>query len=445
MISTEIKSIKEELQDSIKSKTAVIGILGLGYVGLPLAIHFRKQGFRVIGFDVDFEKIEALNNDQSYIQHISHKQVKCLREENRFQATLNFKRLTEADCLIICVPTPLDEHRCPNLCYLNATVKTIAQSLRPGQLIVLESTTYPGTTEEVLLPTFNQTGLQAGQDYFLAFSPEREDPGNKNFNTGNTPKVVGGVTPHCLELAANLYRQITEVVTVSSTKSAEMTKLLENIFRCVNIALVNELKILCHKMNIDIFEVIRAASTKPFGFLPFYPGPGLGGHCIPIDPFYLTWKAQEFGMATRFIQLAGEINTAMPDYVIRRTMEAFNKQGKNLKGSRILILGIAYKPNIGDDRESPGYEIMESLIKEGADVLYNDPFVPRLKPTRKHGFDMKSTPVTTENLKRVDAVVIVTDHSAYDYDMIVRCAPLIVDTRNATQGINNNHGKIFHA
>lgn len=445
MIVMDKNTEKVELLDLIRKKSAVVGIIGLGYVGLPLASHFYKKGFRTLGFDVDAKKIDQLLHGKSYIQHLSETQLREMIDKKRFEATIDFDRLKECDCLIICVPTPLKEKMQPDLSYLLETTKTILRKLRPGQLIVLESTSYPGTTEEILLPQLESAGMKVGRDFFLAFSPEREDPGNGKFNAGNIPKVVSGVTDDCKVVASALYSSITKVVPVSSTRVAEMTKLLENIFRGVNIALVNEMKVLSHKMGIDIFEVIDAAATKPFGFMPFYPGPGLGGHCIPIDPFYLSWKAKEYNFTTRFIQLAGEINIAMPDYVVKRTIEALNQRRKSLNGSRVLILGIAYKKDVDDDRESPGYKIMESLLKQGAEVSYNDPFIPKLKPTRKFNFQKESILIVPEVLQNTDAVIVVTDHRIYDFEQIVKHAPLIIDTRNATRGIIEGREKIILA
>ena len=435
----------EELLARINGRTAMVAVIGLGYVGLPLAIHFGRQGFPVIGFDVDRAKIECLVRGCSYIKHIPAAPLHDLIERGRLAPTDDEARLAEADCIIICVPTPLDENLEPDLSYLLQTTAMIAGIIRPGQLVVLESTTYPGTTEEMLLPRLEAGGLRVGRDFFLAFSPEREDPGNKQFDAANIPKVVGGVTPACLGLAKALYDCITTTVPVSSTRAAELTKLLENTYRSVNIALVNEMKILAHKMGLDLFEVINAAATKPFGFSPFYPGPGLGGHCIPIDPFYLSWKAREFGVETRFIKLAGEVNHAMPDYVIGRTEEALAARGKSLRGSRILLLGIAYKKDIDDDRESPAYVVMQRLLEGGAEVDYNDPLIPRLRPTRKFNFSQASVPLTPELLAGLDAVVIVTDHSAYDYGMIVNHAPLVIDSRNATRQVRAGRDNVVLA
>ncbi len=434
-----------KLLEMIDQKTARIGIIGLGYVGLPLAIHFGRKGFRVIGFDLDSKKIDQILHGESYIKHIPADFIKEMLDARQFDVTIDFSRLSEADCILICVPTPLSEKMEPDLSYLLTTTETITTTLRKGQLIVLESTTYPGTTQEMLLPRLASRNMKVGKDFFLAFSPEREDPGNKKFTATNIPKVVGGITGSCLEVATAMYNAITQTVPVSSTQTAELTKLLENTFRSVNIALVNELKILAHKMGIDLFEVIEAAATKPFGYTPFYPGPGLGGHCIPIDPFYLAWKAREYDFSTRFIQLAGEINVSMPYYVIEKTVEALNKNRKSLNGSRILVLGVAYKKDIDDDRESPGYAIMKMLLEKGADVQYNDPWIPKLHTTRKYNFRMESTPITPELLSGMDAVIIITDHSDYDFGEIVKHANLVIDTRNATKGIKEGREKIVMA
>ncbi|MGR3293429.1 MAG: nucleotide sugar dehydrogenase [Candidatus Scalindua sp.] len=435
----------ESLLNKIEKREAVIGIIGLGYVGLPLAIHFGQQGFNVIGFDVDERKIDMLRQGKSYIKHIKMEQINDKIKERKLEVTVDFNRLSDVDCILICVPTPLTDKMEPDLSYVLGTTKSISENLRKGQIIILESTTYPGTTEEMIMPRLETRDMKVGRDYFIAYSPEREDPGNKEYNATNIPKVVGGVTPACLEIASALYNSITSVVSVSSTRVAEMTKILENTFRAVNIALVNELKVLGHKMDIDIFEVINAAATKPFGYTPFYPGPGLGGHCIPIDPFYLSWKAKEYDFSTRFIQLAGEVNVSMPYYVIERTIDALNQKEKSLKGSRILLLGVAYKKDIDDDRESPCYTIMKLLSEKGALISYNDPLVPMLKPSRKYNFQLKSTPITPEVLREMDAVIIVADHSAYDFAEIVKHSNLIIDTRNATSGIDGAGKKIFHA
>ncbi|UCD33917.1 MAG: nucleotide sugar dehydrogenase [Desulfobacterales bacterium] len=429
----------------ITDKTAVVGIIGLGYVGLPLAIHFGRHGFRVIGFDVDARKIDKILHGESYIKHIPEASIRELIDKKQLDVTIDFSHLKEADCILICVPTPLTDKMEPDLSYLLSTTKTISQHLRQGHLIVLESTTYPGTTEEMLLPSLTSSDMRIGEDFFLAFSPEREDPGNQTYTAVNIPKVVGGVTRPCLEASVALYNTITETVPVSSTRTAELTKLLENTFRSVNIAMVNELKILAHKMGIDLFEVIDAAATKPFGYTPFYPGPGLGGHCIPIDPFYLAWKAKEYDFSARFIHLAGEINVSMPYYVIEKTIEALNTHKKSLNGSRIMLLGMAYKKDIDDDRESPGYAIMKLLSEKGAIVAYNDPWISQLEPTRKYNFQMTSTAITPEVLTEMDAVIIVTDHSGYDVEEIVKFSKIVIDTRNATKNVKDNREKIFMA
>ncbi len=445
MNTTDKVEIRLKLLEMIQERTARIGIIGLGYVGLPLAIHFGQKGFNVIGFDLDTRKIDKILHGESYIKHIPADTIRELTNAKQFDVTIDFSRLSEADCILICVPTPLSDKMEPDLSYILETTKTISENIRRGQLVVLESTTYPGTTEEMLLPRLESNDMKVGKDFFLAFSPEREDPGNKKFAATNIPKVVGGITSSCLEVATALYNAITRSVPVSSTQVAELTKLLENTFRSVNIALVNELKILAHKMGIDLFEVIDAAATKPFGYTPFYPGPGLGGHCIPIDPFYLAWKAKEYDFSTRFIQLAGEINVSMPYYVIEKTVEALNKNKKSLNGSRILVIGIAYKKDVDDDRESPGYAIMKMLLEKGAVVIYNDPWIPKLQATRKYDFKMESTPISPEVLAEVDAVIIITDHSAYDFAEIVKHSNLVIDTRNATKGIKGAKEKIVMA
>jgi UDP-N-acetyl-D-glucosamine dehydrogenase len=428
-----------DLMKKIKDRTAVVGVIGLGYVGLPLVIAFEKAGFSVIGFDCDAEKTRLLNEGKSYIKHISSERTKTLRGHDRFHATTDFALLREADCVIICVPTPLNKQREPDLSYVFNTTRSIAQYLRRGQLISLESTTYPGTTDEDMRAILEKSGLLAGKDFYLAFSPEREDPNNKDFTTSTIPKVVGGYTKDCLDHANALYSAIVEkTVPVSSTKAAEATKLLENIYRAVNIALVNELKILFDRMGIDICEVIDAAKTKPFGFQAFYPGPGLGGHCIPIDPFYLTWKAREYDFHTRFIELAGEINTAMPYYVIEKVMHALNERGKSIKASKVLVLGLAYKKDIDDTRESPSLKLIELLMQNGAEVDYNDPYVPKTKKMRKYDLNKSSVPLTRESLKQYDCVVISTNHSSYDYPFIAEHAALVVDTRNAISGSMHN-------
>ncbi|OGP71389.1 MAG: UDP-N-acetyl-D-glucosamine dehydrogenase [Deltaproteobacteria bacterium RBG_13_58_19] len=425
-----------ELIDKIKNKQALVGIIGLGYVGLPLVLRFCEVGFPVLGFDTDGKKVELLNQGLSYIQHIPAGRVAELirpREQGRpFTATQEMERLGEPDVLIICVPTPLTPKREPDLTYVEKTGRLIGAGLRPGQLISLESTTYPGTTEELLLPLLN-SNLEVGKDFYLVFSPEREDPGNPAYKVRTIPKVVGGVTAACLAHGVALYSQVVDrVIPVSSTKVAEMSKLLENIYRAVNIALVNELKMLSLRMGLDIFEVIEASQTKPFGFQAFYPGPGLGGHCIPIDPYYLTWKAREYDFATRFIELAGDINTTMPYFVVTRVAEALNQRGKPLRGSRILVLGIAYKKDVDDRRESPGLKIMDILKQKGAVVSYNDPHIPHCTATRRFpDLDLKSVPLTAQVLSETDCLLLVTDHSAYDYAWLASQTPLIVDTRNA--------------
>jgi UDP-N-acetyl-D-glucosamine dehydrogenase len=436
----------KELIQKIKSRRAVIGIIGLGYVGLPLVMRFGEEGFRVLGFDIDPQKVNLLNEGKCYIQSVPGDRIGDLVGRSTFSATSDFARLAEADCIIICVPTPLSEKMEPDLLYIEKTAHQVGENMERGQLIVLESTTYPGTTEEILLPKFRARGWREGEDFFLAYSPEREDPGNRDYTTKSIPKVVAGVTRNCQKVAKSLYGQvIDEVVVVSSTRAAEMTKLLENIYRSVNIALVNELKILADRMGIDIWEVIEAASTKPFGYSPFYPGPGMGGHCIPIDPFYLSWKAKEFDFTTRFIQLSGEINVSMPYYVVSKAIDALNAKKKSVREANILILGVAYKRDIDDIRESPAMAIMKLLQDKGANVAYNDPHVPKLHPTRKYDFTMSSTPLTAALLRKADLVMIVTDHSQYDYRWIVNNASLIVDARNATKGIRAARGKIIKA
>jgi UDP-N-acetyl-D-glucosamine dehydrogenase len=434
------------LEDAIVDKTATVGVVGLGYVGLPLTRAFIAAGYRTIGFDVDADKVRRLRAGESYVEHIPSAWIGQCVADGKFAPTDDMRRLCEADALLICVPTPLNDSRDPDLTYIEATARQIAAVLRPGQLVVLESTTYPGTTRDVVLPILQQSGLELGKEFFLAFSPEREDPGNGRFTAGNIPKVVGGVDRPSLELAAQLYRQaMSEIVPVSSCEVAEASKILENTYRAVNIALVNELKVLFTRMGIDVWEVIEAAKTKPFGFQAFYPGPGLGGHCIPIDPFYLTWLARRYGMATRFIELAGEVNTSMPQYVAGRVAEALNAAGKPLRDSRICLLGVAYKRDVDDDRESPAFALMKLLQQRGAVLTYNDPHVPRLRRSRHHDFALDSTPLTPEFLAAQDCTVIVTDHSAYDYEFIVRHAKLVVDTRNATQRVHGGRERIWKA
>ncbi|MCZ4321846.1 UDP-N-acetyl-D-glucosamine 6-dehydrogenase [Pseudomonas anguilliseptica] len=415
--------------DKFKSRDAVIGIVGLGYVGLPLMLRYNAIGFRVLGIDIDTTKVEKLNAGQSYIEHIACAHIAKARSSG-FEATTDFRRVSECEALILCVPTPLNKYREPDMSFVIDTTNAIKPYLRAGQVVSLESTTYPGTTEEELLPRVQEGGLTVGEDIFLVYSPEREDPGNPNFETRTIPKVIGGHTANCLQAGIALYEQaIDQVVQVSSTKAAEMTKLLENIHRAVNIGLVNEMKIVADRMGIDIFEVVDAAATKPFGFTAYYPGPGLGGHCIPIDPFYLTWKAREYGLHTRFIELSGEVNQAMPEYVVGKLMDGLNDQGRALKESRVLILGIAYKKNVDDMRESPSVEIMELLEAKGAVVAYSDPHVPVFPKMREHHFDLSSEALTAENLASFDAVVLATDHDRFDYGLIESSARLIVDSR----------------
>lgn len=433
-----------ELLGKINTKQALVGIIGLGYVGLPLVLRFCEVGFRVLGFDTDPHKVKMLNRGESYINHIPSERLAGLVKTGatgpRFAATQDMSRLGEPDVLIICVPTPLTPRREPDMQYVENTTRLIAAVLRPGQLISLESTTYPGTTAELVLPLLAEK-FTAGRDFYLVFSPEREDPGNPHFHVKTIPKVVGGITPACREHGEALYRQVVDkVVPVSSTQAAEMSKLLENIYRAVNIALINELKILCLRMGLDIFEIIEASKTKPFGFQAFYPGPGLGGHCIPIDPFYLTWKAREYDLSTRFIELAGEINTRMPYFVVERAAEALNLHGKPLKNSCILVLGIAYKKDVDDNRESPGVKIIDILKQKGARVSYHDPHIPRCSGMRRYpDLDMESTPLTAETLGQADLVLLVTDHSALDYAWIASKARLILDTRNAFRGCEGAH------
>jgi len=421
--------MKTNLINKLQDKTAIIGIIGLGYVGLPLMLRYVEVGYKVLGIDINQEKVDMLNQGISYIEHISTEHIKKA-VENGFEATTDFSRVAEADALIICVPTPLNKYREPDLSFVIDTTYFIIPHLRKGHVLSLESTTYPGTTEEELLPRMESTGLKVGEDVFLVYSPEREDPGNPNFETKTIPKVCGGHTENCLDVGKALYGSVIDnVVLVSSTKAAEMTKLLENIHRAVNIGLVNEMKIVADKMGINIYEVIDAAATKPFGFTPYYPGPGLGGHCIPIDPFYLTWKAREYGLNTHFIELAGEVNTSMPKWVIGKLADALNRKCKSIKGSKVLVLGIAYKPNVDDMRESPSVKLMELLDEKGAIVNYSDPHVPVFPKMREHYFDLSSIELTPENIKKFDCVLIATNHKAFDYEMIKSHAQLIVDTR----------------
>lgn len=422
-------SALSEILAAIGSLEAKVAICGMGYVGQPLALRFAQVGFSVIGFDIDQEKVDQLNAGRSMIEHIGDAAIAEANQRGMI-CTTDVSRIAEADAVILCVPTPLNRYREPDLSFVISTVESILPHLRPGQAVSLESTTYPGTTEEELLPRLTSRGLKAGEDVFLIYSPEREDPGNAHFTTRTIPKIVGGQTEHCLQVGVALYgRIIDRVVPVSSTKAAEMTKLLENIHRAVNIGLVNEMKIVADRMGIDLFEVIDAAATKPFGFTPYYPGPGLGGHCIPIDPFYLTWKAREYGLHTRFIELSGEINRAMPEYVVGKLVKALNERKQALNGSRVLVLGIAYKKNVDDMRESPSVEIMELLRAAGAEIAYSDPHVPVFPRMREHKFNLQSVALTPEALEGFDAVVLATDHAKFDYAMIRQHARLIIDSR----------------
>lgn len=423
------------LADKIEQKTLTVGIVGLGYAGLPLIDAFYHAGCRCLGFDVDHQKIDALNAGQSYIEHIPSATIQKWKDENMMEATVDFARLSEPDAILICVPTPLNESRDPDLRYVEATAEAIAKTLRPGQLVILESTTYPGTTRDVILPALETSGLRVEEDFFVGYSPEREDPGNAQFAARNIPKVVGGIGPHSIALAAALYgHAVAEVVPVNSCEVAEACKILENTYRSVNIAMVNELKILFQRIGIDVWEVIDAAKTKPFGFQAFYPGPGLGGHCIPIDPFYLSWLARLHEMPTKFIELAGEINTSMPLYVVNRVAEALNESGKSIKGSHIGILGVAYKKDVDDPRESPSFKLIELLSERGATISYSDPHIPSLPDMRNFQVPaLKSSQLTPEYLSSLDCALIATDHSRFDYNAIVHHAPLVVDTRNATQ------------
>lgn len=420
----------------VEAREIRVGIIGLGYVGIPLALRFHEVGFPVLGFDIDSERVNSLNAGNSPIHHIPAENIAAMTG-NGFEATTDFRRIDEADAVIICVPTPLSEHRDPDLSYIVETMKTITPHLRAGQMLSLESTTWPGTTEEVLRPFVVGRGFTIGEDYFLVYSPEREDPGNPNFTTHTIPKVVGGATAGCRQVAEALYgAAVDKVVPVSSTQAAELTKLLENIHRAVNIGLVNEMKIIADKMGIDIFEVIDAAKSKPFGFTAYYPGPGLGGHCIPIDPFYLTWKAREYGLSTHFIELAGEVNRDMPDWVVGKIGEALNDREKSIKGSRILALGISYKRDVDDTRESPSVLVMERLRAKGAVVEYSDPYAPTFPVMREHKFDLTSVELTPENLASFDAVVVLTDHSDFDYANILKHARLVIDTRGKYRQAN---------
>lgn len=430
----------------LAERTATVAIVGLGYVGLPLARVVHEAGYAVIGFDVDQQKVDQLNRGENYLKHLGDETAQMLCGSDRFRATSDANRMAEADVIILCVPTPLGPHREPELSYVLDSTRMVAKALRPGQLVILESTTYPGTTRQEMLPVLEESGLICGRDFFLAYSPEREDPGSKNHSTQTIPKLVGGVDEPSGDLAMMLYsRVVTEAHRVSSAEVAEAAKLLENIFRAVNIALVNEMKTIFTEMDIDVWEVIRAASTKPFGFMPFYPGPGLGGHCIPIDPFYLTWKAKEVGRPTKFIELAGEINQQMPQYVISRVMEALNDDSKALRGSKVLVIGVAYKPDIDDMRESPAAEIIDLLWESGASVAYHDPHVPHFPRMRRHQINLDSVPLTEGAIASCDCVLIVTDHRAVDYALLGEHAPLVVDTRNAMAQVDSPKARIVKA
>lgn len=436
-----------QLQDKIENKSAVVGVIGLGYVGLPLLAAFNKAGYPVIGFDVDPAKIEKLHRGENYLKHLGADLAQKMKDSGRFDATSDMKRLSEADAIIVCVPTPLGKHLDPDLSFIDKAAADIAASLRPHQLVVLESSTYPGTTREIVLPKFEARGMKLGETVFVAFSPEREDPGRKDLTTTTIPKLVGGLDAISGELAVALYtKAIAKIIPVSTAEVAESAKLLENIYRAVNIALVNELKVVLDALGIDVWEVIRAAATKPFGFQAFYPGPGLGGHCIPIDPFYLTWKAREVGQNTRFIELAGQVNHQMPQYVVDKTVHALNLHGKSAKGARILVLGLAYKPDIDDVRESPSFELIEKLEELGAEVDYNDPHVPKTHYMRRWGdIGKKSISLSPEALGAYDCVLIATNHKAYDWDMVAKHSRMIVDTRDALRGVSVDADKVVKA
>ena len=437
----------QRLQESIRNKNSTIGVVGLGYVGLPLIQAFIHAGFRTLGFDVDQQKVEKLVSGTSYIGHIDADWMAQRVADEQFLPTIDMTRLKDADALLICVPTPLNESRDPDLQFIVSTSQQIAATLRPGQLVVLESTTYPGTTREIVLPILNESGLRVGEDFYLAYSPEREDPGNADYSASGIPKVIGSIEPHGLELAKALYdHAVVKTIPVASCEVAEACKILENTYRSVNIAMVNELKVLFDRLGIDIWEVIDAAKTKPFGFQPFYPGPGLGGHCIPIDPFYLSWLARKHNLTTRFIELAGEINTSMPKYVLDRVTEALNVAGKPIRGSKICVLGVAYKKDVDDPRESPAFQLMETLLSKGAAISYNDPHIPRLPEMRHYDVpSLLSQELTPSYIASQDCVLVVTDHSAYDFAHIVKHAQLVVDTRNATHAMQPESDKIYKA
>jgi UDP-N-acetyl-D-glucosamine dehydrogenase len=440
------QALAQQLMERIRNQTAEVGVVGLGYVGLPLAEAFAASGFTVRGYDIDDDKVSRLNRGESYIRHISSDRIGELLKTDRFFASSDPEVFRDVDVIVICVPTPLTEAREPDLSYVVATARMLSRQVRAGQLIVLESTTYPGTTEELLKPILEQSGLRAGAELFLAFSPEREDPGNPHYSTRTIPKVVGGINAASRDLAVAFYSSVVkQVVPVANTRIAEACKILENTYRAVNIALVNELKVVFDAMGIDVWDVIEAAKSKPFGFQPFYPGPGLGGHCIPIDPFYLTWAARRVGVNTKFIELAGEVNTQMPNYVLQRVAMALNDHGKPLKGSNVCVLGVAYKRDVDDPRESPAFTILEALEAKGALVSYHDPFVPALPAMRHHSIKLKSTPLTGAFLSAQDAVVIVTDHSTVDYEFVVCNSRLVIDTRNATAGLSHPECQIVKA
>lgn len=428
---------EKKITEKFYSKDPIIGIIGLGYVGLPLAHRFSTSGFKTLGFDIDGNKIDSLLSGETYIQHIFPAMIDDMLQNN-FHPTTDFSRIKEVDAIIICVPTPLNKYREPDLRYIIDTINNISPYLQEGQLLSLESTTYPGTTEEEIVSRIEEQGFNVGENYFVVYSPEREDPGNKNFNTQSIPKIIGGHSKECLKAGQGLYSQIIDkIVPVSSTRAAEMTKLLENIHRSINIGLVNEMKIVADKMDLDIYEIIKAASSKPFGFTPYYPGPGVGGHCIPIDPFYLTWKAREFGLRTRFIELAGEINSSMPKYFVNQISLELNKQEKSIKGSKILILGIAYKKNVDDARESPSVFMMDLLRDKGALLSYSDPFFSKFPSMREHHYDLNSVEITPTNLSSFDCVVIASDHDQFDYEMIKKHSKILVDTR----GVLRSHSE----
>jgi UDP-N-acetyl-D-glucosamine dehydrogenase len=447
MAAVSKSSCYDQLKEALESKTAKVGVVGLGYVGLPLIQAFVRAGFSTIGFDVDQSKVAALSEGKSYIKHIPSEWVSGWIGKSQFEPTADMERLAEADAILVCVPTPLSDSRDPDLSFVESTAQFAAKTLRPGQLVVLESTTYPGTTRDVVLPILNQSGLTVGNDFFVAYSPEREDPGNPEFSASGIPKVVGGIDPSSLDLAMALYQHaVVETIPVSSCEVAEACKILENTYRSVNIAMVNELKVLFQKIGIDVWEVVDAAKTKPFGFQAFYPGPGLGGHCIPIDPFYLSWVARKHQMPTRFIELAGEINTSMPEYVVSRVVEALNDVGRPVRGSRVGVLGVAYKKDVDDPRESPSFKLMELLQQRGAVLSYSDPHIPNLPAMRRYDVPrLASESLTPEYLAAQDCVLIATDHSAYDFDSIVRHSRLVIDTRNATRDVQEGREKIYKA